>query len=252
MRSPMSFEQHRTVQPTDRNQGIFPFVFHGRETFVESFAGSETKVNRPDNTTLLFADDYAVPAGLIIGVLFPEGYIPEIYKFKSMPYIPTGIGVTGASLSPPGHFDVFFNPAARLAAVTFMIIQPTYFGFKCIARFSENDFPSAKEYPFFSDLHATLGFPETHSVQITIEDLAAFRGFFTEQSDLQDLTRAINRLIKLVKSGKESSLSDVARLTQKLQNSLATTASVIQLSDSFLTGGTVSKLIGHLLMYLSF
>jgi hypothetical protein len=251
LHSSWSFETQQMLPRVATNPEIFPFVFQGQDRFLEARAGPETKLRVGINGQLMFADDYGVPSGFVIGVLFPEEYVPEIFKFKSKPFIPTGVGLGGVSMSPPGHFDVFFNPVAKRSAVVFLINQPTYFGFKCIARRRPIDFPVGAEQPFLSDLYATLGFAETHPIEVKVEDLAAFEEQFSSSADLSALVKAINRLVELVSEGDYSRVAEVRSLSQTFQNALSTTASAVQLSDSYLTGGTVAAVVSRLIAYFA-
>jgi hypothetical protein len=251
LHSSWSFETHQTLSGGETNPGIFPFVFHGPDRFSEGQAGRETKVQVAADGQLLFADDYGVPGGFVVGVLFPEEYVPEVFKFKSKPFIPTGAGIGGASMRPPGHFEVFFNAAARLSAVVFLINQPTYFGFKCIARRRSANFPVGGEQPFLNDLYATLGFAETHPIQVKAEDLASFHDHFLESADLNTLAQTITRLSELARSGSYSNVAEAQTLSRTLQDALSTTASAVQLSDSYLTGGTVAAIVARLIAYFA-
>lgn len=251
LHSPWSFETHRMPSREDKNSDIFPFVFQGEERFFEARAGRETKVQVASNGRVLFADDYGVPAGFVIGVLFPENYVPEVFKFKSKPFIPTGVGVGGTSMSPPGHFDVYYNRPAKLSAVVFIVTQPTYFGFKCLARKRVEDFPDGGEYPFLSDLYATLGASETHPIHVSPADLSKFEGVFAPSADLGDLAEAINKLSDLARQNDYESVGEAQALSKRLQGALSNTASVVQLSDSYLARGTVGAVISRLLAYLA-
>lgn len=251
LHAPWSFETRRKPLPGDPNPDIFPFLFDDQEKFSEGRAGGETKMQFSADGRVLFADDYGVPGGFVIGVLFPENYVPEVFKFKSKPFIPTGIGTFGASMAPPGHFDVYYNRAAKLSAVVFMITQNTYFGFKCVARKRVDDFPDGGEYPFLSDLYATLGSAETHPIHVSPDDLSKFPGVFVPSADLSDLANAINHLADLARQNDYSTIGEAQSLSTRLQNALSNTASAVQLSDSYLTGGTVAAVISRLLAYLS-
>lgn len=251
LHSSWSFETQLTLPRAATNPAIFPFVFHGEDRFLESRAGPETKVRTAAGGQLMFADDYGVPGGFLIGVLFPEEYVPEVFKFKSKPFIPTGSGGDGVSMRPPGHFDVFFNPAAKLSAVAFLITQPTYFGFKCIARRRPMDFPAGGEQPFLSDLYATLGFAETHPIEVKVEDLAKFQEQFSASADLSALADAINRLVELAHESDHSRVAEAQSLSRTFQDALSTTASAVQLSDSYLTGGTVAAVVSRLIAYFA-
>lgn len=251
LHSSWSFETHRIPSSEDQNTDIFPFVFHGEERFSERRAGQETKLQVASDERVLFADDYGVPADFLIGVLFPENYVPEVFKFKSKPFIPTGVGIGGNSMSPPGHFDVYYNRPAKLSAVVFMVTQPTYFGFKCIARKRLEDFPDGGEYPFLSDLYATLGASESHPIEVSKDDLLKFANVFAPSADLGRLADAINELSNLARENDYASVAEAQTLSKRLQGALSNTASAVQLSDSYLAGGTVAAVVSRLLAYLA-
>lgn len=251
LHSPWSFETHRSISREDQNTDIFPFMFHGAEQFTEGRAGRETKLQVAADGRVLFADDYGVPAGFLIGVLFPENYVPEVFKFESKPCIPTGVGIGGTSMSPPGHFDVYYNRPAKRSAVVFMVTQPTYFGFKCIARKRIGDFPDGGEYPFLSDLYATLGVSDSHPIEVSTSDLSNFANVFAPSADLGKLADAINRLSDLARQNDYASVGEAQTLSKQLQSALSNTASAVQLSDSYLTGGTVAAVVSRLLAFLT-
>jgi hypothetical protein len=249
LRSSWTFETDLAVPASAVNEAIFPFVFHGSERFADGHAGSETKLRFTADDRLLFADDYGVPGDFVIGILFPAGYVPEVFKFKAKPYIPTGVGLTGASMNPPGYFEVFSNAKAQRSAVVFIINQPTYFGFKCIAAKTRDSFPrGGGGNPFISDLYATLGAAETHPIKITAKDLEAFKGQFSSSANLDEAAQAVNRLSELSRSGDHAGVEEARAWVKKFEHALSTTASAVQLSDSYLSGGTIS-LVAKLISY---
>lgn len=248
LRGPWSFETRRAISPSDSNPELFPFVFDGSAYFNSSRAGSETKLHIAGDGQLLFSDDYGVPSGIVIGLLFPETYVPEVLKFNSKPFIPVGVGLDGVSLQPPGHFDIYYNNVSRLAGIVFMPFRDTYFGFKCIAQARPGDFPKGGDHPFLSDLHATLGFEETHPVQISPEDLMPFQEVFDPSANIEELTEVINRLSAVATKADSPSRSELEKLSEQLKDTLSTSASIVQLSDSLLSGGTVSRLLAYLLL----
>lgn len=251
LNSPWSFETTE-ISSSDRNNiDIFPFNFQGAKKFSKIRAGRETKIDIALDGRLLFADDYGIPEGLMIGILFPEGYVPEVFKFKNKPFIPTGVGNDKASMSPPGHFEVFYNRAARRSAIVFMSTQTTYFGFKCVARMKIDDFPEGADHPFLNDLYATFGFAETHPIHISSGDLFNFKEMFTSSTDLSDLAAAINRLIDLSRQNDYERVGEAQILKKKLEGALSNTASAVQLSDSYLSGGTVGALVARLCTYFA-
>ena len=250
LRSSWTFETHMAIPSMPYNKEIFPFIFHGQEPFFEGHAGAETKLRFTSDGRLLFSDDYGIPEQFVIGILFPQGYAPQVFKFKTKPFIPTGVGLVGASVSPPGHFEVFSNQAAKLSAVVFIINQPTYFGFKCIATEQSTNFPRSGENPFLSDLYATLCAPETHPINITAKDLKQFKGQFSASANLDEVAHVVNRISELSRDGDYSRVTEAQSWLKKFQDALSTTASAVQLSDSYLSGGTIG-ILAKLIAYCS-
>jgi len=257
LRSPWSFEFERGIITTDSNPEIFPFSFEAAERFHTANAGGETKVFKSSEGNILFSDDYAIPAGFLVGILFPQNYVPEVFKFKDKPFIPTGVGLAGTSIQPPGHFDVYYNQKERLAAIVFMITSNTYFGFKCIARSHINDFPSQDRFPFYSDLFASLGFTETHPIQISVADLGSYKQYFLPSTDLSQIAELMNRLLAINET-RGASITEKESIIKRLKEFLSTGASIVAftdsavtIADSYVQGGAVAKIIARLLSYLS-
>ncbi|MCG8522527.1 MAG: hypothetical protein MI744_10025 [Pseudomonadales bacterium] len=249
--SSWSFETNRAASSDDRNPDIFPFVFHGDDYFSKGVAGAETKLRLASDGRLLFSDDYGVPGQFVIAVLFPKGFVPDVFKFKAKPYIPTGVGLQGASISPPGHFEVYHNHKEKLSAVVFIINNATYFGFKCIAKKYEEDFPKGGQKPFFNDLYASLDLPETHPVSITRDDLVSFQSHFSDSCNLDEMASTINSLTALARNQDYSDVEKSQSLLKKIESGLSNTASVVQLSDSYLGDGTVGKIVSNLIDYIT-
>ncbi|MDG9671835.1 hypothetical protein ONV78_29130 [Hahella sp. CR1] len=249
--SPWSFATNRLVSADDRNPSIFPFVFHGDDYFKEGPAGEETKLRHVPDGRLLFSDDYAVPGQFVIAVLFPKGYVPDIFKFKSKPYIPTGVGLHGASISPPGHFEVYYNQKEMRSAVVFIINNPTFFGFKCIAKKFENDFPKGGRKPFLNDLYASLDLPETHPISVTRDDLVAFQSNFSDSCNLDEMASTVNHLTKLLINQDFQSIDETNALLKKVENGMSNAASIVQLSDSYIGNGTVGRILSSLFEYIA-
>jgi len=84
LQSSWTYESHRTVSDSSG--------------FSKGSAGSETQMHMMDDSTLLFADEYGVPGGFLIGVLFPPNFMPSVFKFRQAPQIPVGTGNLQASM----------------------------------------------------------------------------------------------------------------------------------------------------------
>lgn len=250
LRGPWSFEANDSENKNSPHPDIFPFTFGSSELFSVGRAGGETKVHFSSEGNLLFADDYAIPAGFLIGILFPQGYFPEIFKFKDKPFIPTGTGIAGASMQPPGFFDLFINRNAELAAITFMITTNTYFGFKCIAKPRTNAFPKVDKFPFYNDLFATLKFQETHPIQIHAEDLESYKQVFKPEISLSEIADLLNKLVAITEA-RSTNPMEKESLIKKLQGALSSADSAVTIADSFVSGGVMAQIISRLLLYLT-
>lgn len=100
------FENRRTQIQTDSE--YFPFVIDSDDLKVRSHVpGSETKILAKENE-LIFADDYAVPAGFTIAVLFPKSFIQDVLKFKDKHVI--SVCLSGQFVSnAQGQFQILYN-----------------------------------------------------------------------------------------------------------------------------------------------
>ena len=246
--SPWTFEPYRACSEHDVHPDIFPFVFDRSVRFHTGTAGRETQVSLRKDKDLWFADDYGVPEGMLVCVLFPQSYVPEVFKFKEMVYIP--VGAPAARTSPPGHVDVHFNQASRNAAITFLIHQNTYFGFKCIAKHYAGEFPYTRSYAFADELVGTVG---ENAAQVTVsrEDLENFKEVFQESADLEDVAQRMNEVIALCHSRSNNAELDSARsvLGSSLSTAIGTAGSLTTILDSYNNAGIVNRVISKLLAF---
>jgi hypothetical protein len=250
MTSPWSFEPYRAHSVGDEHPDIFPFVFDRSERFHTSVAGRETQVSLRKDKDLWFADDYGVPEGMLIGVLFPQSYVPEVFKFKEKAYIP--IGAPAARTAPPGHVDVHFNQASRHAAITFLIHKSTYFGFKCIAKHYSDEFPYPRSYAFTEELLGTVG-KDAAQVTVSRNDLENFKEVFQESADLEELAQRMNEVIALCKAHSNNAELDSAKsaLGSSLNTAIGTAGSLTTILDSYNNVGIVNTVISKLLAFFA-
>lgn len=246
---PWHFEPYRDCFLENLHSELFPFVFDKSILFQTGIAGPETQVSIRDNTDLWFADDYGVPGGMLIGILFPKNYVPEVFKFKEKPFIPTNS--LQAASSPPGYVDVHFNQAARIAAITFLTTQNTYFGFKCIAKYYSGDFPYPDTYAFSEELLGTVGNNVTQ-VTITKEDLRNFKHVFKNSANLDDIVQKMNELITLSQTRLDQTESSSVRnaLTSSLKDVIDSSGSITTIMDSYNNSGIVNTVISKLLAFI--
>ena len=68
------------IARTDLSPEYFPFNVIGDAEVSRRKPGPETETVSKDNQ-ILFSDDYGVPEGTVIGILFPKNYILDVLKF---------------------------------------------------------------------------------------------------------------------------------------------------------------------------
>lgn len=246
--SPWTFEADRTRSEDNVHPDIFPFIFDRSIRFHTGTAGRETQVSLRNDKDLWFADDYGVPGGMLIGILFPQSYVPEVFKFKEKVYIP--VGAPSASTSPPGHVDVHFNQASRHAAITFLIHQNAYFGFKCIAKHYDGEFPYPRSYAFVEELLGTVG-EDGAQVTVTRGDLENFKQVFQKSADLEEVAQRMNEVIALCHSPSNNTKLDSAKsaLGSSLNIAIGTAGSLTAILDSYNNAGIVNTVISKLLAF---
>src|SRR5689334_1999579 len=103
------------VSATRVSPAYFPFDIMGNVKTIEREPGPETQTSVRKNE-ILFKDDYSIPSGSVIGILFPKNYIIDVLKFKEQPFIP--VGIVGQVVShPPGQIQIFYNQTEKKSAI---------------------------------------------------------------------------------------------------------------------------------------
>lgn len=249
LRSSWTFETHRKVSRDDAIPEIFPFVFHGSTGFSKGLAGSETKMHKMDESTLLFSDEYGVPEGFLIGVLFPAGFMPSVFKFRQSPMIPVGAGSMKASMQPPGHFDLYVNKYEKTAALVFHITETTLFGVKCIATKTDAGFDGKDKYPFYEEFFPLADFSVSHPIEVTADDLRQYKDYLKSEADESELADLINSLIN--NSEEPTSTLQRSSAMEKIESLLSNTSAITGLVDSYRSGGAVAGAIAKVIAYAS-
>jgi len=253
-----SFERDRGIRPDD-DRDLFPFLFQGNLAFSKSNAGRETSVQYRRQKDVVFRDDYSIPEGFVIGILFPPEYVPAVFKFKDKPYIPTGgMNVASSTRTPPGNFDVFFNRKTKQSAVVFLIHQPTVFGFSCIApHISTLQLSESSEQRYSGsdplDLTVAIGADEANYQPISSDDLRPYARAFRNGADLTELSDKVNELIRLLKPENVHRNSEELAATQKAVktavDAIGFAGSLTTILDSYHAGGIAARVAGRILAY---
>jgi len=243
------FENRRAENEMDT--ALFPFIIDS-ENLKQSIKSpsAETTLFVRENT-IVFADDYRVPGGFTIAILFPENFIPSVLKFKEKPIIPIGLRGQFVSMAQ-GQFEILYNHLAKRSAIVFNIHQPVFFGFKCIAKkVSDEEFPKSESI-YANDFFDVIIDSELLQINsITNEDLKAINQVLGKD-DLDDVRNSLNELLVALKKGdKKEAKSSLDKFGKYVLNGTSLVGNLTKIIDSFNEGGAPAKLIGKLFEYVS-
>lgn len=243
-----TFENRRTGIEEDKE--YFPFSIFGDINILQRQPGAETRTYLKENE-ITFCDDYSVPGGTVIGILFPKNYIPDIIKFKDNPFIPAGFAGQ-VTTRPPGQVQVSYNHLEKRCAIIFNIHENIVFGFKCIAKFvNDNDYPR-NENIIADDLFDISLSREFLNVDAIKNDDLNLINETLNQANLTEIHEILNELLISVKARqKEESKSLLNKVGTLLLNGTSVTSSLTTIADSYKTGGAAKQFIGRIIEYVS-
>lgn len=243
-----TFESRRTKSKEDKE--YFPFLLFGNLNILQRKPGAETRIYTRENE-ITFCDDYGVPGGIVIGILFPKNFIPDIVKFKDKPFIPVGFAGQ-ISTRPPGQFQILYNHLEKKCAIVFNIHENICFGFKCIAkRVSDDNFPR-NENIIADDLFDINISRELLAIDaIKNEDLKIINETVS-QTDLTEINSTLNEILNSLKSGqKEKSKSLLDKFGKLILNGTSLAGNLTKIADSYKEGGAVHQFVGKIIEYVS-
>lgn len=245
-----SFEQHRSSRPGDGP--TFPFILDSSKGFQKRMTGSETKAVAWKDSQVLFTDEYGVSGGLVIGVLFPVGYTPTVFKFKERPQLPVGLrGHREIRVGPPSYFSLHFNRLARRAAVVFQIGSPIYFKFGCLAKRIEGGFPTGLE-----SFHSKDAFDATirsaDKSHISRKDLERFSEVLPCTIDQAKLLEHLQELVRALQDSPSSDAVAKSRSNlERILEPLSAAGSATTILDSYSGSGVIGDLVARVLTYFA-
>jgi len=213
-------------------------------------SGAETR-SFVKNQKLSFYDDYCVPSGAVIAILFPKNYIPDIIKFKDKPYIQVGMAGQ-VTTNPPGQIQILYNHLEKRCSIIFNIHHHIAFGFKCIAKLvSDSDFPRYENFLEDDLFDTTLSREFLDTPAITTDYLKIINQTFN-QVDLVSLQETLNELLNVVKTGESSNKKSLLdKLEALLTNTAGTASNLITIADSYKSGASAHQFIGRVLEFIS-
>lgn len=243
-----SFENSRTKINSDKD--FFPFSLRGNAEVIIMPPGNETK-SFLKNQKLTFYDDYGLPSGSVVGIIFPKNYIPDIIKFKDQPYIPANL--SGQAVArPPGHMQVLYNYLEKTCAIILHIHENTFFGFKCLSKYvddvnyprNENTLSDNLFDIEFSSRLVDVTHIETSDLKLINETL--------NEVDLVNIQKTLNDILNSVKKGDEQKRKSLIKdFGTYILNSTSTASSLTTLADSYNAGNSTHQFIGRILDFIS-
>jgi hypothetical protein len=246
---PFQWTFETTRKKTLDDKEYFPFTIKGI-TVDKRSPGSETETSVKDNL-IKFCDDYSIPDGSVIAILFPANFIPDILKFKDNPYIPVGL-VGQVSARSPGQIQIRYNKVEKRCAVILHIHEKILFGIKCIAkRVSDDYFPANGDSSVDDLFDISISRTLLNVDVIRTEDLKIINETIN-QSDLIEVNKSLNEILSALKAGNKSKAKSLLSNFGKLiMNGTSLTSNLTKITDSYNDGGAVHKFVGKILEYVS-
>lgn len=243
-----TFQTGRTKQVEDAE--YYPFQVFEEKRILTRSPGAETKSALKDDQ-IIFCDDYGIPDGSVIAILFPPNYIPDIIKFKDKPFIPVGFAGL-VSTTPPGQIQVLYNYLEKRSAVVFNIHQKICFGFKCIARkIADDAFPRNESIyaDDFFDVSISRDFLNVNA--ITNEDLKIINKTI-DGMNLDDLKNDLNQLLGFIKAGKKDATKSLLdKISTHLITAVGGTSGLVTIIDSYNGGNSAFQFIHKVLQFVN-
>lgn len=240
----------RGKRSSANNTDIFPIEVDNRIQFHKEKKGSETSITvDKKKKTLLFNENYAVPRGFTIAVILPQNYIPISLSFGEKTLIPTGNRVKAGT---PGYFDILYNNIEKTVVIIFNIYENTYFQFSRLGILADEDY-KWRTSCFKSDVDAVVKINASDNTSITLDDVIKVQKHFKDDTNLEEVLRLLNELIEITNEiNVENDNCREAQIKKKIGESLNTNlslmSSIASLTDSYINGGIVGKVISSLLM----
>jgi hypothetical protein len=244
-----TFENRRTEIETDSI--FFPFIILDDEIKIKSHDPQpETKIYYRENE-IIFIDDYCVPEGFTIGVLFPKNYIPTVLKFKDKPIIPS-LTQGQFTSNAQGQFQILYNRLAKRSAIIFNIHQNTCFGFKCLAKkVNDENFPK-NESVIADDFFDVIIDSDLLKIDSIKNDDLKIINQTLEKADLEDIRNILNEILSSLKSGnKKETKTSLDKLGKYILNGTSFTGNLVKIVDSYNEGGAPQQFIAKILEYIS-
>jgi hypothetical protein len=243
-----TFESKRKANALD-NLDYFPFTIRGIHVEKRTPGPeTETKVN---NNLITFCDDYGIPDGSVIAVLFPENFIPDIIKFKDNPYIP--VGLSGQVITrPPAQIQVLYNKLEKRCAIVLHIHENLLFGIKCIAKkVIDENFPQNENRMIDELFDISISRQLLNVDAIRTDDLKIINDLLNK-TDLNEINNSLNEILEAMKAGEKSKAQSLlSNFSKLIINGTGIAGNLTKILDSYYNGGPTFKFIGKVIEYIT-
>lgn len=241
-----TFETKRKQIKNDKE--FFPFIISDVKV-IKRNPGSET-ITKVNNNQIKFYDDYSIPDGSVIAVLFPTNFIPDIIKFKENPYIPTGLAGQ-VSTRPPGQIQIRYNKLEKKCAIIMHIHENVSFGIKLLAKkVSDESFPN-NENDMADDLFdVSISRKFLNVDSIKTEDLKIINKIIN-QTDLSEINNTLNDILNALKNGdKGKAQSLLSKFGKLIISGSSLVNNLLEIEDSYNNGSAVHQFIRKVIEYV--
>lgn len=244
-----TFEYRRTKSKEDPD--YFPFLIFGENlSILRQRAGAETKVFKNENE-LTFIDNYCVPAGFTIAILFPKNYIPKALKFRDKSIIP--VRNQGQFVSKaPGQFEIAYNFLEKRSAIIFNVHDNVCFGFKCkTEKVDDENFPRT-ENTYDDDFFEVNIDTELLNLEIIRNEDLLIINETLDKTDLEELKNSINEVLTSLKAGnKPKAKYAFDKLGKYILNGTSLAGNLTKIIESYTHGGAPQKFVASLLEHIN-
>lgn len=241
-----SFDDTQKKKPADRD--IFPFEILDKSRIGPMRNGPDARCSRNENQ-LIYSEDFGVPGGTVVAILFPKNYIPDIIKFNDKPKMPVGTAGLLTSTSP-GQFEIKYNYEQKQCAIIFHIFNGTLYGLKCIAKqVTDAEFPDSTTYVRDEVLDVTLSRQFLNVDAITTEDLMLINTVM-DQANMADVEIILNEILDALKEANQAnSRTLLAKLGTYFTNATGLLSGLVTIADSYKDGNAAQQFVGRIIEY---
>lgn len=248
-----TFEYRRKAISSD-NKDIFPFVIEDFVKLKERKPGAETCVYKTSDNDIRFCDDYCVPAGFVICILSPIGYVPSMIKFKEKTAIP--LGLQNCSMLNPGYIQIYSNKSINQSGIVMFTTQNSFFSIGIDFSRRLDKYPSNTCAGYADTFEASVNLVDGEKTYLTLNDIQNICKGYESIHNIDEFLNAINEIVDVLKSSsikeKESRLKSAKeKIESIMQGTLGVGGSIVTIADSVNNQGFAYNMLKTLFGFFS-